>query len=395
MIFLNKIIYFVFIFAIFISCKSLEKFEIEEIFPPENSAAPSLSFAGASGTLGTIYTAMSVTPTTLNNNGTAITSCAIAPALPAGITINASTCIISGTPTEALANTEFTITITNSKGSTNTTASLEVINPCPLHYVLVPARVGLGAFCVAQYEMKCEGANCGASCNNTCDVTAGRSAVSKPETTPWVNISQIKAKQACEAIGAGFDLISNPEWMAIAHEIENTASNWSGGSVGNGYINRGNSDSDSACAATAGEYTTGIGCSTAAPTHIHKRTHTLSNSQLIWDFAGNIHDWVDWSLGGGLTTGPTICAEGWTQFPLVTCGALSIADYMPENPQGIIANNYNSNYGLGQFYGVGGGGVRRGGAWNYGSYTGLFTLDLYSAPGDSYIHVGFRCVRRL
>ena len=45
---------------------------------------------------------MSVVPTTLASNGAAVTACAIkggTPALPAGLSVNATTCEISGTPT--------------------------------------------------------------------------------------------------------------------------------------------------------------------------------------------------------------------------------------------------------------------------------------------------------
>jgi surface protein len=69
---------------------------------------------------------MSVSPTALNENSSAITNCTTSPALPAWATINPLTCVISGTPTALLASTSYTITATNSAGSTDATVSLVV-----------------------------------------------------------------------------------------------------------------------------------------------------------------------------------------------------------------------------------------------------------------------------
>ena len=83
------------------------------------ATAPTISYTGSTGTSGTINQAMSVSPTTLSNNGSAITGCTISPALPAGLSINNTTCVISGTPTVTLTSTAFTVTVTNSAGSSS------------------------------------------------------------------------------------------------------------------------------------------------------------------------------------------------------------------------------------------------------------------------------------
>lgn len=93
-----------------------------------NTNPPSLSYAGATGTTGTIDTPMSVTPTTLDGNGNAITSCTVAPLLPAGLSINATTCVISGTPTVVYDATIFTVTVNNGVATTNATVTL-LVNP--------------------------------------------------------------------------------------------------------------------------------------------------------------------------------------------------------------------------------------------------------------------------
>ena len=99
------------------------------------ASAPSLSYAGASGTSGSVGVAMTVSPTTLNNNGAAITACGIksgTTALPAWASVNATTCVISGTPSGTLSSTTYTLVATNAVGaSSNATVSLSVSGSVP------------------------------------------------------------------------------------------------------------------------------------------------------------------------------------------------------------------------------------------------------------------------
>ena len=55
----------------------------------------------------------------------------ISPALPEGLSLNIATGEISGTPTELLTNTTFTITVRNSGGVNTTTVTIEVIDTVP------------------------------------------------------------------------------------------------------------------------------------------------------------------------------------------------------------------------------------------------------------------------
>ncbi|EMS83100.1 putative Ig domain-containing protein [Leptospira noguchii] len=61
-----------------------------------------------------------------------VTGCSPNIALPAGLTLNATTCAISGTPTVFQASANYTITASNSSGSTNTTISIMIFGTPPL-----------------------------------------------------------------------------------------------------------------------------------------------------------------------------------------------------------------------------------------------------------------------
>ena len=62
-----------------------------------------------------------ITDITFSNSGGAISSCTVAPTLPAGLSINSATCAISGTPTKVKAATLYTVTATaNAPGRTAT-----------------------------------------------------------------------------------------------------------------------------------------------------------------------------------------------------------------------------------------------------------------------------------
>jgi hypothetical protein len=60
-----------------------------------------------------------------------VTSYSISPALQAGLTLNTTTGVISGTPTTAVAATTYTVTASNSAGSTSTTISMAIIDIAP------------------------------------------------------------------------------------------------------------------------------------------------------------------------------------------------------------------------------------------------------------------------
>jgi hypothetical protein len=97
-------------------------------------------------------------------------------------------------------------------------------------------------------------------------------------------------------MGEGYHLITNDQWMTIARNIEATAG---GATLYNGV----SSDITLGCDATGGNtelrsYATKTGpgdqsCNT-------KRSHSLSNGQMIWDLSGNVWEHVN---KGNTTTG--------------------------------------------------------------------------------------------
>ncbi len=64
-----------------------------------------------------------------------VTSCSVSPSLPAGLTLNTTTCAITGTPTGTSPATNYTITASNASGSTNTTVTIGVNPPAPSNLV--------------------------------------------------------------------------------------------------------------------------------------------------------------------------------------------------------------------------------------------------------------------
>lgn len=64
-----------------------------------------------------------------------VTSCSVSPSLPAGLSLNTTTCAITGTPTGTSPATNYTITASNASGSTNTTVTIGVNPPAPSNLV--------------------------------------------------------------------------------------------------------------------------------------------------------------------------------------------------------------------------------------------------------------------
>lgn len=97
--------------------------------PTPAVVAPS-ALTYTSPTTATLGTALTLSPVVSGNP----TTWAVAPALPAGLTIDATSGAITGTPTVLADAATYTVTATNSAGNTTFALSLKVASPAPSPY---------------------------------------------------------------------------------------------------------------------------------------------------------------------------------------------------------------------------------------------------------------------
>lgn len=94
-----------------------------------------------------VYTLGQAIPAnTATHGGDAVTGYSVAPALPVGLTLSATTGSITGTPTVITATTSYTVTATNSGGSTTASLSITVNDQAPstLAYAFPTATYTVG-----------------------------------------------------------------------------------------------------------------------------------------------------------------------------------------------------------------------------------------------------------
>ena len=255
---------------------------------------------------------------------------------------------------------------------------------CPTGYIVVPGSslYGTDAFCVMKYEAKQASATV---------------PISQASGTPWVNISQTDAitYSANVAGCSGCHLISEAEYLTIAHNALSVDSNWSGGSVGSGYIYSGNNDGSPnvALAASSNDSDGYSGTGNVSPSN-QRRTLTLTNGEVIWDIAGNVWEWTAGQTSGGQ---PGASGYAWRQWNAIagTGGSLSPNPHPSYGTP--AASNWTSSQGIGRIFSSstdpGLRGFLRGGGWGYGSAAGVLALALSDSPSNTYSHIGFRVAR--
>jgi len=268
------------------------------------------------------------------------------------------------------------------------TATTQANLVCPTGYIKVPGNILYQTkdFCVMKYEAKTGSATVAATTQAT--------------GFPQVNINQTNAATACSLNGAGYGLITNAEWMTIARNIEVQSSNWSNNTISNANsLNRGHSDSSPASALVASTndlegcngYTDGRSCTNQW--HANKRTHTLSNGEIIWDISGNVWEWTSDTIQGQNKPNNSSGAF-WQQWTAINnFGTLSYDLTRPSN------TSWNSSQNMGQYYagtvtGTTTVAFLRGGRWYDTTVAGVFALSLLNAPSLTDDSVGFRCVLR-
>ncbi len=193
----------------------------------------------------------------------------------------------------------------------------------------------------------------------------GRLAIT-PEAEPWVRISYHDARKAAAA--AGYALITERQWLAIALNVFGVKENWYRSGAGELCLRQGICNGH-VSAAQAGTYT----CADDS----EQRWLTLSNGQPICDINGNAYSWVFDDVQGdaaGLVRG-RIEADS---LSLKTAPFPSGEKGMGYRPDG--ARDW-SGYAL-----------FRGGYWGSDSSAGVFRLS-GDWPDYARVYVGFRCTK--
>ena len=271
---------------------------------------------------------------------------------------------------------------------------------CPTGFVAVTGSgtYSTSDFCVMQFEAKNDGAG---------------NAVSTAASTPYLSIPASTAgadndafEKCANMSEVGFDgtfaLISNDEWMTIARDIEATAANWSGGSVGSGHIPRGHSDEspfNDLAVTNPLDFYDGTGNNSGEVPGLgweQRRVHILSNGSEIWDLAGNVWEWVDWDSSDSIySPAPTGCVDGSSntfnnEFNETIMGCSDGSAETQIYPLG----GFTSAQSFGRWTGGSRGAALRGGNRLANTGAGPFSVSLFIAPMNSNSNIGFRCSYR-
>ena len=295
-------------------------------------------------------------------------------------------------------------------------------NPCPDGYVVVPGNAELGThnFCVMKYEAK----------------NVGGVATSQAASLPWASITWNAAKVECESLGSGFHLMTEEERLTIAHNVEFVASNWNSSVVGTGFLYSGHNDNSpssrlaadtddgngysgtgdslSSCDGSYNNFVAGDDTTSGRACAGQRRTLNLSNGEVLWDFAGNVWEWVDAWVYANESLGSPYRYHGgdqqWMSYHS-NDGTGKVASLVPTLK--LPSNGWNANQGMGRYYDgydilgaynnvneypdfctgycASKGVFRSGGRWSTGAYAGAFALSLDDGPSASGTNNGFRC----
>ena len=345
---------------------------------------------------------------------------------PACATLEIGSAVSSGTSVSITVNSALAFSLhtiyanaTNVIGTSpcsSSSVSYKILD-CPSGFIPVGHNMDVGTtsdFCVMKYEAKALNTDTSVidtdGCNEPGCTTANWGLAnhipeSSPTGSPWRRINPINASAECNSLNTGgatnYDLISNPEWMTIARNAESVSSNFEASVMARGWAAKSSnpfrpdpwtnlavaSSTDASCL-----YNTGADTCASSGDHLYKRTLVLSNSEEIWDFSGNVWEWVDWNASiPSFQEGPKTCAASWVEFPVAAfyeCLSGLADQVFPANSNG------SSVEAFGLFYGGPNGAAMRGGDWDDGSYVGAFALYLGSSTTHASANRGFRCVYR-
>jgi len=193
-------------------------------------------------------------------------------------------------------------------------------------------------------------------------------AIIVADRKPWININYYQANEAATA--AGYALITELQWLAIAHNVVNVDANWTKGKVGEGKLFRGIRKGN-VSSAQPGDFD--------PIDKKERRWLTLSNGEKICDMNGNVFSLVFDNLHGDEK------------------GVIN-KRFEDSDPSLTTASYPSQEKGMGWRPDGGrdwsGSALIRGGYWYSVDYAGVFTLN-YDWPDRDGNYVGFRCTKSL
>ncbi|MDD4409456.1 MAG: type II secretion system protein [Candidatus Pacebacteria bacterium] len=302
-------------------------------------------------------------------------------------------------------STDYCFRSSTGQYTTNNCTSYASGPACPTGWIEMPGTSN----CVMKYEAKIQGNDDG---NQTYD--SSFVAESRASGTPWVNINQQQANDECSAIGA--HLMTNAEWVAIARNIEsNSSPNTVSGAfyLGNtdavqpvleastndndGYYGTGDSASSNPFRFSLVESAHAIAatCADSRDPVMQKRTFTLTNGAVIWDFSGNVSEWnSDTIEQADKPEGPSQWGMDFTA--ITNWKSLNSANFLPTNTSlstypnriGGLYNGMDTTETIGY--------IRSGSIYGCESDAGIYYLrfDIPSTQnGILGSDLGFRCVK--
>ena len=149
-----------------------------------------------------------ITPNVPSSTGGSITSYAVSPSLPAGLSLDTATGVISGTPTAAAATAAYVVTGSNASGSTTASLTVTVILPglpTIVSFAAAPTAIAAGESSVLSWDVL--GATL-ISIDNGIGPVAGTSTTVTPAATTTYRLSATNAAGtvsafATVAVGTG------------------------------------------------------------------------------------------------------------------------------------------------------------------------------------------------
>lgn len=255
-------------------------------------------------------------------------------------------------------------------------------------------------FCVMKYEAKKVGNDTGTGAYNSAWVPESRAT-----GTPWVSISQEQAIAESKTVCDGCHLMTESQWLTIAHNVMSQEENWIDGVVGStsylgagGGMFKGHDDNSPVSSLAASTNDSNGYEGTGQTSGSQRRTYVLSNDQVIWDLSGNVYELTSGTIASGK---PGLAGDSstfvWRQYTTADMlwGILSYGVPAYGTP---TASSWNSLNNIGSINTTYANSVlvaiARGGSWNVGTVNGLFGATLSSfLPSSAGGSAGFRVAK--